>query len=228
MTLSTPAAPQRHRAALATILGAVLVIGSFSIAAATPVGSVIDYEQTASAELPQSSFAVSPGGDGWALAFTDTKVYNIWHRVLLTIACRSKATGAACSGNGYSGTGTKVVSQTESGVTYRFQTAMGPSMYIDETTNRLFTVAVRGTVGSATGTSGVVEIDLASTSANPFVAFYPLSRPDEGACYDNNCGLVGTQYATLSNATKIGTKWYVYNFVRGVANPPRSGTCTTS
>ena len=209
--ISSPARGRRLSTSL-TLLGAIMVFSSVGIAEATPVGTVIDYEQTASAVIPQSSFGGAAGGDGWALAFTDTNVYNIFHHDLLRIACRSKTTGVACSGNGYS-SGTKLVSDGSN----RFQVAMGPPIHIDKTTNRLFTMAVKGTATSATGTSGVVEIDLASTSANPFVAFYPLSRDGEGACYLNNCGANWT--STLSNATKIGTKWYVYNYVSGVANP---------
>jgi LPXTG-motif cell wall-anchored protein len=212
MPLITSPARGRRLSTSLTLLGAIMVFSSVGIAEATPVGTVIDYEQTASAVIPQSSFGGAAGGDGWALAFTDTNVYNIFHHDLLRIACRSKTTGVACSGNGYS-SGTKLVSDGSN----RFQVAMGPPIHIDKTTNRLFTMAVKGTATSATGTSGVVEIDLASTSANPFVAFYPLSRDGEGACYLNNCGANWT--STLSNATKIGTKWYVYNYVSGVANP---------
>jgi len=58
--------------ASAAVLSSIILIGSLSIAAATPVGTVIDYEQTASAVIPQGSFGGTTGGDGWALAFTDT------------------------------------------------------------------------------------------------------------------------------------------------------------
>jgi LPXTG-motif cell wall-anchored protein len=213
MPLITSPARGRRLSTSLTVLGAIMMFSSVGIAKATPVGTVIDYEQTVSAVVPQGSFGGATGGDGWALAFTDSNVYNIFHHDLLRFACRSKTTGVACSGNGYSAAGTKDVSDG----TNRFQVAMGPPIYIDKTANRLFTMAVRGTVGSATGTSGVVEIDLASTSANPFVAFYPLSRVGEGACYLDNCG--ANRISTLSNATKIGTKWYVYNYKSGVDNP---------
>ncbi len=194
------------------------VIGAFSInaASATPVGTVVDYEQTVSAVIPQSSFGGAAGGDGWALAFTDTNVYNIFHHDVLTIACRSKTTGVACSGNGYSVAGTKLVSDGAN----RLLVAMGPPLHIDKITNRLFTMAVRETSGAVSGTggtAGVVEIDLASSSANPFVAFYPLSRDGEGGCYLNTCRDRNTVFSsTISNVSKIGTKWYVYNYVSGV------------
>lgn len=211
----TPAAsPTRGRrlSAFFAVIVTFLTIYSVSSAVATTVGTVIDYEQTASAVIPASSFAGTAGGDGWALGFTDTNVYNIFHHDLLKIACRSKTTGVACSGNGYSIAGTKSVSDGSN----QFYVSMGPPVHIDKIANRMYTMAVRATAGSATGTSGVVEIDLASTAANPFLAFYPLSGSGEGGYYLAS-GNIST--ATLSNVTKIGTKWYVYNYKSGVANP---------
>ena len=211
----TPAAsPTRGRrlSAFFAVIVTFLTIYSVSSAVATTVGTVIDYEQTASAVIPASSFAGTAGGDGWALGFTDTNVYNIFHHDLLKIACRSKTTGVACSGNGYSIAGTKSVSDGSN----QFHVSMGPPVHIDKIANRMYTMAVRATAGGATGTSGVVEIDLASTAANPFLAFYPLSGSGEGGYYLANGN---TSTATLSNVTKIGTKWYVYNYKSGVANP---------
>ena len=213
---TSPARGRRLSASLA-VFGTVVVFFVSSIASATPVGTVIDYEQTTSAVVPQSSFGGAAGGDGWALAFTDTNVYNIFHHDLLTFACRSKTTGTPCSGNGYSVAGTKVVSDGSS----RLLTGMGPPLHIDRTTNRLFTMAVREapvSAGGTGGTAGVVEIDLASTSANPFVAFYPLSRDGEGGCYLNTCRVNTVVSSTISNVSTIGTKWYVYNYVSGVAS----------
>ena len=208
------ASPTRGRrlSAFFAVIVTFLTIYSVSSAVATTVGTVIDYEQTASAVIPASSFAGTAGGDGWALGFTDTNVYNIFHHDLLKIACRSKTTGVACSGSGYSNAGTKSVSDGSN----QFYVAMGPPVHIDKIANRLYTMAVRATAGGATGTSGVVEIDLASTSANPFLAFYPLSGSGEGGYYLANGN---SSTATLSNVTKIGTKWYVYNYKSGVANP---------
>ena len=211
----TPAAsPTRGRrlSAFFAVIVTFLTIYSVSSAVATTVGTVIDYEQTASAVIPASSFAGTAGGDGWALGFTDTNVYNIFHHDLLKIACRSKTTAVACSGNGYSNAGTKSVSDGSN----QFYVSMGPPVHIDKIANRMYTMAVRATAGGATGTSGVVEIDLASTAANPFLAFYPLSGSGEGGYY---LASGNTSTATLSNVTKIGTKWYVYNYKSGVANP---------
>jgi hypothetical protein len=212
MALATTPTRDRRLSAFFTVLVAVLAIYSGSTALATTVGTVIDYEQTASAVIPQASFGGAAGGDGWALAFNDTNVYNVFHHDVLRIACRSKTTGVACSGNGYSNAGTKLVSDGS----HQFYVAMGPPVQIDKIANRLYTMAVRATAGGATGTTGVVEVDLASTSANPFVAFYPLSRDDEGGYLLWN-GTAST--STISNVTKVGTKWYVYNYKSGVANP---------
>ena len=212
--MTSTASPTRGRrlSAFFAVIVTFLTIYSVSSAVATTVGTVIDYEQTASAVIPASSFAGTAGGDGWALGFTDTNVYNIFHHDLLKIACRSKTTAVACSGNGYSNAGTKSVSDGSN----QFYVSMGPPVHIDKIANRMYTMAVRATAGGATGTSGVVEIDLASTAANPFLAFYPLSGSGEGGYYLANGN---SSTATLSNVTKIGTKWYVYNYKSGVANP---------
>lgn len=215
MPFSTSPARRRRISVALVVIGTFLGLFSINIVDATPVGTVIDYEQTANAVIPQSSFGGTAGGDGWALAFTDTDVYNIFHHDLLTIACRSKTTGSACSGNGYSASGTKLVSDGSS----RLLTAMGPPLHIDKTANRLFTMAVREapvSAGGTGGTTGVVEIDLGSSSANPFVAFYPLSRDGEGGCFNNLCRDSTVVSSTISNVTKVGTKWYVYNYVSGV------------
>jgi LPXTG-motif cell wall-anchored protein len=96
---------------------------------------------------------------------------------------------------------------------------MGPPLHIDRNANRLFTMAVKEApvgAGGTGGTAGVVEIDLASSSANPFVAFHPLSRDGEGGCYLNTCRSNSVVSSTISNVSKVGTKWYVYNYVSGV------------
>ena len=217
MSQNSSSARRRRVSVALVVIGTVMGFGVISGAAATPVGTVIDYEQTASAVIPQGSFGGAAGGDGWALAFTDTNVYNIFHHDVLRIACRSKTTGVACSGNGYSASGTKLVSDGAN----RLLVAMGPPVHIDKIANRLFTMAVRetsGTLSGTGGTTGVVEIDLASTSSNPFVAFYPLSRDGEGGCYNNTCRTPSVVSSTISNVSKVGSKWYVYNYVSGVAN----------
>ena len=217
MSHTSSSAHVRRLSAVIIVIGTFIGAASMSTASATPVGTIIDYEQTVSAVIPQGSFGGAAGGDGWTLAFTDANVYNIFHHDVLSIACRSKTTGVACSGSGYSAAGTKTVSDGAN----RLLVAMGPPLHIDKMTNRLYTMAVRetsGTLSGTGGTTGVVEIDLASTSANPFVAFYPLSRDGEGGCYLNTCRTVSVVSSTISNVAKIGTKWYVYNYVSGVAN----------
>ncbi|MTA39785.1 MAG: LPXTG cell wall anchor domain-containing protein [Actinobacteria bacterium] len=211
MSHSSSPSGRRRIWAVMVVIGTFAGLHSMSTVSATSVGTIIDYEQTVSAVVPQGSFGGATGGDGWALAFTDTNVYNIFHHDVLRIACRSKTTGVACSGNGYSNAGTKLVSDGTSDLLV----AMSPPVHIDKIANRLYSMAVRTSSGTR-GTTGVVEIDLASTSANPFLAFYPLSRDGEGGC-NLDCS-TPWRVSTVSNTTKIGTKWYVYNYVAGVAN----------
>lgn len=210
--------PQRrrsHRVRIATCIsiGFVAMSMSLSVADAEPVGTVISYEHTVNANLPPAAnFSGSAGGDGWALAFNDTNVYNVFHHGDLKFACHAKATAAACSGSGYVGGTKSVVDGTN-----KFRTGMTPPVFIDSATNHMFTMVVKVPPSSATGTTGVVEIDLSSTSTNPFVAFYPLSRANEGACL-TTCTTSG-RTAIITNTAQVGTKWYVYNYVSGVANP---------
>ena len=196
------------------LFGIATFSGSFSLASAEPVGTVIDYEQTANAILPPaSSFAGTAGGDGWALVFDDTNVYNVFHHTDMKMACHSKSTAASCSGNGYTA-GVKTIKDGTVG----FYTAMNPSMAIDPASGHMLVWGLKpNSPATAYGTLGVVEVDLDSTSANPFVAFHPLSRANEASCYNNQCA---TQHNAIhSNAARVGSKWYVYNYVSGVASP---------
>lgn len=198
----------------ATVVGTSALVGFFGTAAAEPIGSTISYEQTVNAALPPaSSFAGSAGGDGWALVFDDTNVYNVFHHTSMKMACHSKATAAACSGNGYTA-GIKTIKDGTNG----FNTGMNPSMYMDTKSGHLFVWGLRLNVpATAYGTTGVVEVDVNSTNANPFVAFHALSRANEGSCYNNNCAV--NINAMVTNATMVGTKWYAYNYVYGTASP---------
>ena len=94
-----------------------------------------------------------------------------------------------------------------------FYTGMGPAMYIDETTNHLFVWAAKFVSGT-TQTAGIVEVDLGSTDANPFVAFHALSAEGEAACQYGAC--IGSGNNTLSNGVLVGTKFYSYNYVTGL------------
>lgn len=206
-----------HRGLLAPlallVAGLATVLGSFNIATADPVGSIISYEQTADAALPPAAnFTGSGGGDGWDLAFDDTNVYNVFHHLNnVVVSCHNKSTAVACSTNGYVD-GKKTV--LDGGI--NLSTSMGPSMYIDPATNHLFVWATK--TYTTVGTAGVVEIDLDSTEANPFVAFHPLSREGEATCYTGSCTSPSSA-SLITNATRIGTKWYAYNFVSNVASP---------
>ena len=203
------------------VAGLAMILGSLSVAGADPVGSIATYSQTANAALPPATnFSGSAGGDGWGLVFTDTNVYNVLHHTLLAVSCHSKATSEPCpSSDGYAG-GLKYVTQ----VGVAFYTGMGPAMYIDETTNHLFVWATKFVSGT-TQTAGIVEVDLGSTDANPFVAFHALSAEGEAACQYGSC--VGSGNNTLSNGVLVGSKFYSYNYVTGLGQASGAATQNT-
>lgn len=142
------------------------------------------------------SFAGSGGGDGWAVALTQTAVYNVFHHdSTLQVACHFQADAEPCwepetisdnSGNFFASSGQ-------------------PGLWLDQTTGKLYVFATRWTDGRA----GVVCIDTseAPTNANPFCGFTPLTGEFESPLEDS--------ISTVSNPVLVGSRWYAFNYVSG-------------
>ncbi len=141
---------------------------------------------------PSSNFAgAGGGGDGWAVALSATKVYNVFHHSSeLTVECHLQSDASVC--NGYPKTVTD-------GASNNYYTSIAPGMYLNQANGRLYVPVVRGS--DATG--GIACIDTKSSSSNPFCGFTALT------------GASGSATNGLSAPIQIGNNWYVFNEVAG-------------
>ena len=146
---------------------------------------------------PASSFKTNGGhGDGWAVAFSETAVYNVFHhQPKLTVACHLQSSGESCF----------TPETVTDGEGHDFATSGHPGMYFDKHTEKLYVYATR----SDDGTAGVVCYDtgLATTEPDPFCGFTPLTPPGQGPV---ESGISG-----LSTPMLIGKHWYAFNEVGG-------------
>ncbi len=186
-----------RRAAIAAVAFVCLLVFS---AAAAPAGAVTaTYSATETVPVPPASnFAGSGGGDGWAVALSETAVYNVFHhQPTLQVACHLQSNSEPCFTP-------ETITDTEG---HQFATSGQPGLYLDQHTGKLYVYATR----TDDATAGVVCVDtkLAPTNPNPFCGFTPLTPVGQGPLVP--FGISGTSAPAL-----IGTHWYSFNFVNGV------------
>jgi hypothetical protein len=177
---------------------------AFSVAAASAAAETATYSAVQKIPVPPASnFAGSGGGDGWAVAMSDTAVYNVFHHQdYLGVACHFQSNAEACPG------WPKTI--TEPGTGKEFYTQPQPGLYLDQHTGKLYVYATR----PADDTGGVVCIDTTSIEADPFCGFTELTGKGE-APLTTTRGISGMGIPML-----VGTHWYSFNFVQGT----QSGT----
>lgn len=175
----------------------VLLIGSAGSASAN--GSVTYTQQESQPIPPAQHYAGSTGGDGYAIALYNGRVYNVFHhQANLRVDCHVQSTAAACWS-----TGPEVISDN-SGT--QFRTPGEAGMYLDPATGKLWVYAAR----ASDLTAGVVCIDttIADTNPNPFCGFVPLT-----AAGDSTTGSNGR--TQLSTPMLVGTHLYSFNYYPG-------------
>ena len=152
---------------------------------------------------PASHFAGSGGGDGWAVALSETAVYNVFHHQdILQVACHLQSNAEPCF---------SPETITETGTGDSFASQPQPGLYLDQHTGKLYVYATR----LPDDTGGVVCIDttLAPTNPDPFCGFTELTGKGE-APPTTNRGISG-----MSNPMVVergGEKlWYSFNFAQG-------------
>jgi hypothetical protein len=147
---------------------------------------------------PASNFHGSGGGDGWAVALSETRVYNVFHhQYYIGVACHLQSNAEPCEG--------WPKSVTEPGPGTGFHTAAQPGLYLNQHTGKLYVYATR----ESDNTAGVVCINTNSTEADPFCGFTELTEDDE-APFTTDDGISGASAPML-----IGSHWYSFNFVTG-------------
>ncbi len=183
------------KVAVLLVVAAGMVLVSSTVASA----QTTTYSATETIPAPPASnYAGTGGGDGWALAFSATEVFNVFHHLgTITYACHKQSDASACYPN-------RTI-QDASG--NNFASNGHPGMYFDDATGKLYTYATRG----FDSTAGVVCIDttIAATTANPFCGYTPLTPVGDGPTNPS----WGT--STTSNPMVVGTKWYSFNYVNG-------------
>lgn len=142
---------------------------------------------------PSSNFAgAGGGGDGWAVALSSTKVFNVFHHAGATsVECHLQSDATVCPGY------PKTVTD---GSGNNFATSIAPGLYLSQANGKLYVPVVR----TSDKTGGVACIDTTSSDSNPFCGFTDLT------------GAAGSNTAGLSAPIQIGSNWYVFNEVTGV------------
>lgn len=187
----------RRTAILAAVALAVASVAGLR-ASATPIPDGAEVEFTASfitTPAPSSTFSNTVGGDGWAVAHNDGKVYTVFHHVPeIKVACLVILTGLACADY------PKTVQSLDS-TPHDFATSEWASLQVDTTNDTLY---VWGT-DTTTLRAGVVAIDLNSTASNPFKSFTALTAAGDAMLFDGN------YKSGTGNGVLIGSYWYSFN-----------------
>ena len=159
------------RVVLVVSIGFAVVLGAAGAASPTVAGAssgTVDYSATAEIPTPLPvKFSGSSGGDGWAVAVSSTRIFNVFHhQTPLQVACHIQSSAAQCWG------GSKTITD---GSGHNFATSYEPGLYFDATDGHLYVYAVR----TSDSTGGVVCIDTDRPAADPgrdfFCGFTPLT-----------------------------------------------------
>jgi hypothetical protein len=179
-------------------LAALICMFALALTAVAARAETATYSATQTIPVPPASdFAGSGGGDGWAVAFSNTAVYNVFHHQdTLQVACHLQSNAEPCFTP-------RTIEDTES---HDFATSGQPGMYLDNHTNKLYVYATR----TSDGTAGVVcaDMTLALTTTDPFCGFTPLTPVGQGQLVG---GISGVSAPML-----IGSNWYSFSYQDGV------------
>jgi hypothetical protein len=191
------------RSLVALVLATGALLATVAVSGATPAGAApaggsVTYSSTVTIGAPPpSNFAGSGGGDGWAVAMTPTQVFNVFHhQASLTVACHEQSDASACW------LAPKTVTD---GSGNNFSTSIGPGLYVDPVTSKLYVYVVR----TSDSTAGVACIDTtqptSATGDQLFCGFTALSA----------VGGANASPSSLSAPVQVGINWYSYDEVVG-------------
>jgi hypothetical protein len=171
---------------------------ALSVAAVSAQAETTLYRATQVVPVPPASdYAGSGGGDGWAVAVSDTSIYNVFHHQdSITVECHLQSNAEVCAGYPKTitdGSGNGYLSQGQ------------PGLYLDQANGHLYVHGTR----SSDDTGGVVCIDTTSSAADPFCGFTELTGPGEAP------PTTSREISGLSDPVLVGTHWYSFNYVAG-------------
>lgn len=146
---------------------------------------------------PASSFTGNSGGDGWAIALTPDAVYNVYHHNYLYVACHLQVDASNCWDSPYKG-----IYDSDGG---SFYVPNHPGLALYQKSGHLFVYVTR----SSDYSRGVVCIDTTQPASvtNPFCGYTRLSNINDSGPTD----------ASPGNGLLVGTRFYAFNSVDGVA-----------
>ncbi len=152
-----------------------------TIAVATPVmsaglvnsagASAVTYTATQSFTPPSSNFGgATGGGDGWAIAIYNGRVYNVFHHSnYFGLMCHLESNAAPCWTLADTG-GTnvyKTITATVGTSTATFATPGKVGLYVDQTTGLLYVYAARNDSGYSQPGVVCVNLNAADTTVDP-------------------------------------------------------------
>lgn len=194
----------RSRRVMGVVLAAVVVSGTASLTSGASttqprVVRTVTYSKIVNIPAPPASnFAgASGGGDGWGLALSATKLYNVFHHdSILQVNCHLQSTAAACWSS------PKTITD---GSGHNFASSAQPGLWLNQATRHLYVFATR----TSDATAGVVCIDTTKSPsvADPFCGFTRLSAVGKAP-------LAGS-ISAISDPVVVGTSWYAFSFVNG-------------
>jgi uncharacterized repeat protein (TIGR01451 family) len=155
----------RSVAMLATLVTAASVLSLGSVAnAATSVPLTKDVTVAAP---PSSTFSSATSGDGWDVQFYGARIYNVFHHNsgAYQIDCHEQSDGSHCADGA---AWPKTITDGGGG---GYGTPGHSTGWVDTTTGDFYGWTTR----ASDNTGGVICVDLASTDANPFCGFTPLT-----------------------------------------------------
>jgi hypothetical protein len=190
-----------RRAFIVAVATTVLLLCAGSAWASVAGAETVTYAATQTMPVPPAStFAGSGGGDGWAVALSETAVYNVFHhQPTLQVACHLQANAQACF----------APETIKDGEGHNFAVSGQPGLYVDRSTGKIYVYATR----TSDKTAGVVCIDstIATTNPDPFCGFTALTPVGEAPTVSS--GISGASAPML-----IGHHWYAFNFVTAVGH----------
>ncbi len=187
--------------ARAVVVAAFLCLGVPAATAASAGAESATYSTYSAIQSvpvpPASNFHGNGGGDGWAVALSETRVFNVFHHQdYIGVACHEQSNAQSCPG------WPKTITETGTGAS--FSSSGQPGLYLNHTTGKLYVYATR----EGDSTDGVVCINTEeATNPDPFCGFTALSAIGDAPLQD---GISGT-----SNPMLVGDHWYAFSYVSG-------------
>lgn len=183
---------------MVALLACAACLAMAASAAATTETYTATYSATDTIPVPPASdFHGNGGGDGWAVALSETRIFNVFHHQdYIGVACHEQSNAQSCVG------WPKTI--TETGTNASFSSSGQPGLYLNHTTGKLYVYATR----EDDSTAGVVCINTEEASnPDPFCGFTELSAKGDAPFQD---GISGT-----SNPMLVGQHWYAFSYVSG-------------